>query len=56
LVAEKVEIDPMFAGATFFQAEHAAVKVSRGRQVIDGNGEVKWGELHRMGLNLLNSG
>ncbi|MNO91853.1 hypothetical protein D3C76_834100 [compost metagenome] len=51
LMAEKVEIDPMIAGATFFEAEHMAIEIPSGRQVVDRDGQVKRRELHRMCLD-----
>ncbi|MCY1426020.1 hypothetical protein D9M71_418280 [compost metagenome] len=49
-MAKKIEIDPMVARPTFFQAKHRAIEVPGGGQVVDRNGQVKRGELHRANL------
>ncbi|MNG06878.1 hypothetical protein D3C84_901510 [compost metagenome] len=43
LMAEEIEVDPVVAGPSFFQAEYRAVKMSRCGQVVDGDGQVKRG-------------
>src|SRR5262249_38905610 len=46
LMAEEIEVDPLLAGAAFFEPEHAAVEVARGGEVVDGNGQMKRRKAH----------
>jgi hypothetical protein len=51
LMAEKVEIDPVIAGATFFQAEHLTIETPGSVQIVNRDGQMKRGQLHRMCLD-----
>ncbi|MNC24580.1 hypothetical protein D3C75_726360 [compost metagenome] len=47
LVAIKIEVDPLVAGTTFFQAEHFAIKCARASEVVNGNCKVERREAHQ---------
>ena len=46
LMAEEVEIDPLRAGTALGTAEHLPIEMTRGSEVVDGDGEVEWIDLH----------
>ena len=46
LVAEEVEIHPVVAAATLRAAEHLAIEMPGGSQVVNGNSQVKGCESH----------
>jgi len=46
LVAEEVEVDPLVGAAAFGTAEDGAVEVAGAGEVVDREGDVKWGEGH----------
>ncbi|MNY83178.1 hypothetical protein D3C86_2257630 [compost metagenome] len=48
LVAEKVEVHPLGAGAAFLQAENLAVEGSGGGEVVNGNRQMEGGKAHRI--------
>jgi hypothetical protein len=47
LVALKIEIDPLVAGTTFFQAKHFAIKCACASKVVDRDCEVERREAHQ---------
>ncbi|MNY27950.1 hypothetical protein D3C86_1618910 [compost metagenome] len=47
LVAIKVEVDPLGAGTTFFQAKYFTVKGACAREVVNRNCEVERREAHQ---------
>ena len=51
LVPEEIEIDPFGSRSTLRTAEQIAVKGARLVEVVNGKGQVKWGEAgHGLGL------
>ena len=46
LVSAQIEIDPGLAAATAWATQQLAVEFAGGSQVVDLDGEMKWGERH----------
>jgi hypothetical protein len=47
-MAEEIEVDPMIAGATFFQTEYFTIEAPGSGQVVNRDSQVKRGQLHRI--------
>ncbi|MNP66552.1 hypothetical protein D3C76_1622790 [compost metagenome] len=56
LMPIKVEVNPLVAGATLFQAEHFAVKGARASQVVNGDCEVERRETHQNSIFIVGEG
>jgi hypothetical protein len=52
LMAVEVEVDPPVGAAAFAAAEQLTVKPSRGGEVVDGKGQMKWRQAHRADMSL----
>jgi hypothetical protein len=50
LVAEEVEVDPVFGAPAFGKTQNGAVEVPSGREIVDGKGEVKGAQSGHMSM------